>query len=398
MPACRSGRRAQPRSDRTARRRAHPGPAGRQCRRSCALDAWRAWPRRQADRARRGHRRRGGGRVRYDGAVHGERRLRLRRRARPRRGLLEASLDHAGPMPALRRGRPVCAASATPSSGWPRAGVARAPFVVGADGRASRVASSPESPSTAGAYDQRALTMVLQSRQAPDPDGARVAAPRGPLATLPLRGRRGGITWVERRRSHCAGRPARRGAPGTPSPRPRAACCGRAEIESGPGVYPLGAQHARSYVAPRVALVGDAAHGVHPIHAQGFNMGVADVGALVDALAAGAPATRSRLRRGAAAYARARRGDNTQRLWLTDGLVRLFTADLPRCARPQPRPRRDRARPAAQAAGGPARHADRLSVPDLTTAASVPTNRPWPSMSRASGEAPGRARGPVAPS
>ena len=44
------------------------------------------------------------------------------------------------------------------------------------------------------------------------------------------------------------------------------------------------AQHARRYVAARVALVGDAAHGVHPIHAQGFNMGVADIGALVEAL------------------------------------------------------------------------------------------------------------------
>ena len=101
------------------------------------------------------------------------------------------------------------------------------------------------------------------------------------------------------------------------------------EIESGPAVYPLGAQHARSYVAPRLALVGDAAHGVHPIHAQGFNMGVADVGALVDALVA-ARARGLDLGSGEALlpYARARRGDNTQRLWLTDGLVRLFTADL----------------------------------------------------------------------
>ena len=104
---------------------------------------------------------------------------------------------------------------------------------------------------------------------------------------------------------------------------------GRAEIESGPSLYPLGAQHARSYVAPRLALVGDAAHGVHPIHAQGFNMGVADVGALVDALLA-ARARGLDLGSGEALlpYARARRGDNTQRLWLTDGLVRLFTANL----------------------------------------------------------------------
>ena len=104
---------------------------------------------------------------------------------------------------------------------------------------------------------------------------------------------------------------------------------GRLELESGPAVYPLGAQHARHYVAPRVALVGDAAHGVHPIHAQGFNMGVADVGALADSLLA-ARARGLDLGSGEALlpYARARRGDNTRRLWLTDGLVRVFTADL----------------------------------------------------------------------
>ena len=62
-------------------------------------------------------------------------------------------------------------------------------------------------------------------------------------------------------------------------------------------------------------------------------------------------------------YARARRGDNTQRLWLTDGLVRLFTADLgPAARRAQPRAGRHRAPAAPQAARGAARHADRLSV------------------------------------
>ena len=83
-------------------------------------------------------------------------------------------------------------------------------------------------------------------------------------------------------------------------------------------------------MAPRLALVGDAAHGVHPIHAQGFNMGVADVGALAGSLLA-ARARGLDLGSGEALlpYARARRADNTQRLWLTDGLARVFTADLP---------------------------------------------------------------------
>ena len=106
----------------------------------------------------------------------------------------------------------------------------------------------------------------------------------GPLATLPLLGRRSGITWVERTGDAAA----LAELPGTRLLALLSELTGGAlgglEIESGPGTFPLGAQHARSYVAPRVALVGDAAHGVHPIHAQGFNMGVADVGALVEAL------------------------------------------------------------------------------------------------------------------
>jgi 2-octaprenyl-6-methoxyphenol hydroxylase len=151
----------------------------------------------------------------------------------------------------------------------------------------------------------------------------------GPLATLPLPGRRTGITWVERMAE------ARRLA-GLGSAELLAeldvltgGVLGQLELESGPAVYPLGAQHARHYVAPRLALVGDAAHGVHPIHAQGFNMGVADVGALADSLLR-ARARGLDLGSGEALlpYARARRGDNTRRLWLTDGLVRMFTADL----------------------------------------------------------------------
>ena len=101
-------------------------------------------------------------------------------------------------------------------------------------------------------------------------------------------------------------------------------------IESGPATYPLGALHAHRYVGPRLALVGDAAHGVHPIHAQGFNMGVADIGVLVETLLA---CRRRGMDIGSGEallpYARQRRGDNTQRLWMTDSLLRLTTNRLP---------------------------------------------------------------------
>jgi 2-octaprenyl-6-methoxyphenol hydroxylase len=201
--------------------------------------------------------------------------------------------------------------------------------VVGADGRGSRVRELARIAVDRWRYDQRALTMVLR-HQWPHRGTVREWLRRGgPLATLPLTGDRTGITWVERDGPAKTLAALPRGELLAELGRATGDALGRAEIESGPSSYPLGAQHARSYVAPRVALVGDAAHGVHPIHAQGFNMGVADVGALVEALLA----ARTRgLDLGSGEvllpYARARRADNTQRLWLTDGLVRIFTADL----------------------------------------------------------------------
>ncbi|WP_200840842.1 FAD-dependent monooxygenase, partial [Geminicoccus flavidas] len=65
---------------------------------------------------------------------------------------------------------------------------------------------------------------------------------------------------------------------------------------------------------------------VHPIHAQGFNMGIADVAALVRLIAArpDEPGSPDVLR----AYERQRRGPNTRSIWLTHGLARLFTNEL----------------------------------------------------------------------
>lgn len=94
--------------------------------------------------------------------------------------------------------------------------------------------------------------------------------------------------------------------------------------------YPLSALHVARYTAERLALVGDAAHGIHPIAGQGLNLGFRDVGALARLVVAavqagedpGDPALLTR-------YQAERRPDNVMMLGATHMLERLFTAELP---------------------------------------------------------------------
>ncbi len=91
------------------------------------------------------------------------------------------------------------------------------------------------------------------------------------------------------------------------------------------GLYPLSFQHTAKIVAERMALVGDAAHGIHPIAGQGFNLGLRDVATLVEVLVDGA---RLGLDLGDAQlmerYERWRGLDNLSVAMATDGLTRLF--------------------------------------------------------------------------
>jgi 2-octaprenyl-6-methoxyphenol hydroxylase len=90
--------------------------------------------------------------------------------------------------------------------------------------------------------------------------------------------------------------------------------------------YPLGLSIARSFIAERIALVGDAAHVIHPIAGQGLNMGLRDVAALAETIA---DAVRLGLDPGSAAvlerYQRWRRFDTMTMGVATDGLNRLFS-------------------------------------------------------------------------
>jgi 2-octaprenyl-6-methoxyphenol hydroxylase len=94
--------------------------------------------------------------------------------------------------------------------------------------------------------------------------------------------------------------------------------------------YPLKLLLADAYIKDGLALVGDAAHAIHPIAGQGFNLGVRDVAALAEILV---DAHRLGLDIGSLSvldnYARWRRFDNLLLAGVTDGLTRLFSTDLP---------------------------------------------------------------------
>jgi 2-octaprenyl-6-methoxyphenol hydroxylase len=248
-----------------------------------------------------------------------------------RRGLLAAFLAVAGP-DRLVRGevaaldRQADRARLTLADG--RAVEAR--LLVAADGRRSRVRELARIGVRVWRYPQAAVALVLGHTRPHAQVAREWLRPEGPLALLPLPGGRTGVTWVEpgavAKAIVAEGEEALLARLG----RETGGVLGRLALVSGPALYPLGALHAERYVAPRLALVGDAAHGVHPIHAQGFNMGVADVAALADALVAARargidPGSGDAL----VPYARARWRANEGRLLLTDTLNRVFSTASP---------------------------------------------------------------------
>lgn len=198
-----------------------------------------------------------------------------------------------------------------------------AKLLIGADGRGSRIRQIASIGIEREDFGQRALSFVVAHSRDHRRTVMERFLPGGPLASLPLRNRRSGITWVrsasvsleppDEMLTSLAGILGHR--------------LGKLALDSRIDSNLLGALHARSYVSPRIALIGDAAHGAHPIHAQGFNMAVADAEALTQVLVAartrGDDIGGACLRR----YEALRRADNSGRLAMTTNLNRVFGGD-----------------------------------------------------------------------
>jgi 2-octaprenyl-6-methoxyphenol hydroxylase len=159
-----------------------------------------------------------------------------------------------------------------------------APVVVGAEGRGSVIRQ--EAGIGAIGWDYRQVGVVATVKLGKPHDGVahEYFLPSGPFAILPLSEDRASLVWTESARAGAALKTARSEMFHAHLQRRFGEFLGMAEREGPVFTYPLSLQLAERLTAPRVALLGDAAHGVHPIAGQGLNLGLKGAAALAETL------------------------------------------------------------------------------------------------------------------
>jgi ubiquinone biosynthesis UbiH/UbiF/VisC/COQ6 family hydroxylase len=208
-------------------------------------------------------------------------------------------------------------------------GVCRTGLLVGADGAHSAVRAAAGISADVKPYEQTALVANFDCERPHLGTAWQWFTDEGVVALLPLPGNRVSLVWSA---------PDRRAESLRALDRVQFAACVTARSHHSLGALsPISAAHAfplrlirvRRAVAPQVALVGDAAHVVHPLAGQGLNLGLQDVGALLDSIATReafrAPGDPMVLRR----YERARAESVGLMRLTTDGLAQLFAIDDP---------------------------------------------------------------------
>ena len=190
-------------------------------------------------------------------------------------------------------------------------GRVRARLVVGADGSDSPTRDLAGIGHRSGDFGQRAVVATLRAEGGHANTAWQRFLPRGPLALLPLRGGRVSMVWSTEpgHALHLCG------APDSAFESELEAAVegrlGRLRLEGGRDSFPLRHLQAERYVDERVALVGDAAHTIHPLAGQGVNLGLLDAAALAEELVRTETAGRDIGRRAnLRAYERGRKGHN----------------------------------------------------------------------------------------
>jgi 2-octaprenyl-6-methoxyphenol hydroxylase len=209
-----------------------------------------------------------------------------------------------------------------------------AALLVAADGARSRLREEAGIAWVGWSYPQSGLVATISHERNHEGRAVEHFLPSGPFALLPLApggplGHRTSIVWTERAEE----------APRLLALPPDELLAeverrfglelGAIALETPVRAYPVAFGIARRFVAPRLALLGDAAHVIHPIAGQGLNLGLKDAAALAEAVV---DAVRLGLDPGGddvlSAYERARRFDTVAMGVVTDGLNRLFSNDV----------------------------------------------------------------------
>ena len=204
-----------------------------------------------------------------------------------------------------------------------------AQLAIATDGRGSPTRKGANIKVRQWRYPQIGIVCTVQHQYPHHGVAQEKFLPAGPFAILPMTGQRSSIVWTEK--AELA--PVLLELPDQEFAEELQIrfgdYLGDLEVVGPKFSYPLGLLHADHYIAPRLALAGDAAHAIHPIAGQGLNIGIRDAAALaeiiVDALRLGLDPGSVNVLEG---YERWRRFDNTMMIAATDGLNRIFSNDV----------------------------------------------------------------------
>jgi 2-octaprenyl-6-methoxyphenol hydroxylase len=204
----------------------------------------------------------------------------------------------------------------------------KARLLVAADGKRSRLRERAGIKCVSWSYPQVGIVTTVAHTRPHHGRAVQHFLPAGPFAMLPLTGNRSSIVWTEEKERGAAIMALdEAGFTGELATR-FGAKLGEIKLAGPRQSFPLDFQIARSFIADRLALIGDAAHVVHPLAGQGLNIGMRDVAALAEiiveearlGLDVGAPPGLER-------YQRWRRFDSAFSAAVMDGLNRLFSND-----------------------------------------------------------------------
>jgi 2-octaprenyl-6-methoxyphenol hydroxylase len=200
-------------------------------------------------------------------------------------------------------------------------------LVIAADGRQSICRAGARIAMRSRAYPQTALTFNLRHSREHDDTSTEFHTRTGPFTLVPLPGRCSSLVFVvdPTEGAHLVALPDPELA--TEIERRSHSIVGRIEFEPGRGVFPLRAERADRFGAHRVALIGEAAHVVAPIGAQGLNLGLRDAAAIAELVVAARRAGKD-IGEVTEPYDTARRADITARTLAVDLLNRSLLSDF----------------------------------------------------------------------